>query len=131
MRVRQLGTRYAPNSIRDLVSRVVRGHAPSISIVRREIPYWRERGWTRDGNHYTGSYQTPHAAFQGWIEDQRSGPITFYLRSPSPQIRSHSHWACFAPRNDDWFLVHMAKRPNDVSSGILTIERLIADAYQR
>jgi hypothetical protein len=131
MRIKDLGTRPAPNSIRELFSRVVRGHAPLISVLRREIPYWRERGWTREGNHYTGSYQTPHAAFQGWIDEQRFGHATFYLYNPSPEIRSHSHFTCFAPRGNDWYMVHMARRPKDVSSGILTIERLITEAYQK
>jgi len=131
MRVKELGTRPAPNAIRELISQVVRGHAPSISVLRREIPYWRERGWTRDGNNYTGSYQTPYAAFQGRIQERWSGSIDFFLYSPSPQIRSHSHWTCFAPRGDDWYLVHMARRPKDVSSGIITIERLITEAYQQ
>jgi len=131
MRVKELGTRHAPSAIREMFSRVVRGHGPSISVVRREIPYWRERGWTRDGNNYTGWYQTPDAAFHGWIEDSWSGNINFFLYNPSAQIRRHSHWSCFAPRDGEWYLVHMARRPKDVSSGILTIERLIREAYQQ
>jgi hypothetical protein len=130
MRVKELGARPAPNSIRDIFSRVVRGHAPLISVLRREIPYWRERGWTRDGNNYTGSYQTPYAAFQGWIEERWCGS-NFFLYNPSPEIRRHSHWVCFAPRGSEWYLVHMARRPKDVSSGIITIERLITEAYQQ
>jgi hypothetical protein len=130
MRVRELGSRPAPYSIRDVISRVERGHAPSIAVRRREIPYWRERGWTCDGNDYTGSYQTPYAAFQGWIEETWFGNINFFLYNPSAQIRRHSHWICFAPRGSDWYLVHMARQPKDVSSGIITIERLITEAYQ-
>lgn len=130
MRVKDLGTRPAPNSIRDLFSRVVRGHAPSIFVLRREIPYWQGRGWTRDGNRYTGTYQTPYAAFHGSIEEERFGRINFHLYNPSTQIRNHSHWCCFAPRGNDWYQVHMARRPKDVSSGIITIERLITEAYQ-
>src|SRR5690348_14316798 len=126
MRVKYLGTRPAPSSIRELISRVVRGHAPTISVLRREIPYWQERGWARNGNRYTGSYQTPYGAFQGWIEE-RFDRINFYLSNPSAQIRSHSHWTCFASRGDEWYLVHMVRRPRDVSSGIMTIERLITE----
>ena len=131
MRVKELGSRPAPYSIRTIISRVVRGHGPTISVERREIPYWRERGWILDRGNYAGSYQTPYAEFQGWIEEGWSGNINFFLYNPSAQIRSHSHWACFAPRGSDWYLVHMARRPKDVSSGILTIERLITEAYQK
>jgi hypothetical protein len=131
MRVKELGTRPAPNSIREVISRVVRGHGHAIPVKRREIPYWQERGWTRDGHNYTGSYQTPYAAFQGWIEERWSGGINFFLYNPSVQIRNHSHWVCFTPRGGEWYLVHMARRPRDASSGILTIERLITEAYQQ
>jgi hypothetical protein len=130
MRIRVVGTRPAPNSIRELFSRAVRGHAPVIPVERREIPYWRERGWTRNGRIYTGSYQTPYAAFQGQIEEGWSGHINCFLYRPSRQIERCSHWSCFAPRGGDWYLVHMARRPRDVSSGIITIERLITEAYQ-
>ena len=131
MRVRELGSRPAPFSIREIFSRVVRGQAPVIAILRREIPYWREHGWTRDGNGYSGSYQTPYAAFKGWIEEERSGRFTFFLYNPSHQIRTHSHWICFAPRGSDWYMVHMERRPKDVSSGIITIEQLIREAYEK
>ena len=130
MRVRELGTRPAPVSIREILSRMVRGHDPAISVERREISYWRERGWTYDGQNYTGSYQTPYAAFRGWIEERGSGS-NFFLYNPSAQIRRHSHWVCFTSRGNDWYLVHMARRPKDVSSGILTIERLIAESYEQ
>jgi hypothetical protein len=130
MRVRDLGTRPAPISIREIFSQVVRGHAPTILVERREIPYWQERGWTRNGRTYTGSYQTPYAAFQGRIEEGWSGHIDCFLYHPSRQMERCSHWPCFAPREGGWYLVHMARRPKDVSSAIITIERLITEAYQ-
>jgi len=130
MRVKILGTRPAPVSIREIFSQVVRGHGPALTVRRREIPYWQERGWTRNGGTYTGSYQTPYAAFHGRIEQGWSGRLDFFLYRPSGQIKNCIHWSCFAPRGDDWYLVHMARRPGDVSSGIITIERLIAEAYQ-
>lgn len=130
MRVRETGTRPAPASIRDLFSRVVRGRGPSIPVQRRQIPYWQEHGWTRQGNAYKGSYQTPYSAFWGQIIEHRGGFIDFLLYNPSREIREHSHWTCFQHRGNDWYLVHMAKQPKDVSSGIITIERLITEAYE-
>ena len=90
----------------------------------------QERGWTRNGRTYTGSYQTPNAAFQGRIEEEWSGHLNFFLYRPSAEIQSCSHWCCFAPRGNDCYMVHMARRPKDVSSGIITIERLITEAYE-
>ncbi|MBV9762070.1 MAG: hypothetical protein JO340_16015 [Acidobacteriaceae bacterium] len=130
MRVKLLGTRRAPISIREIFSRMGLRRVPAVTVARREIPYWQERGWTRDGNRYTGSYQTPYAAFQGWIDVERSGHIMYYLLSPSTEIQISGHWACFAQRANGWYLVHMSRRPKDVSSGIITIERLITEAYQ-
>ena len=132
MRVRDLGSRPASASIREFFSRVGRGpQSKPVPVERRQIPYWQERGWTRQGNQYSGSYQTPYGAFQGWIEQERSGHINFCLYSPSDAIRGHSHWTCFQHRGNDWYLIHMAREPKDVSSGIITIERLITEAYQQ
>lgn len=130
MRVKDLGSRPAPASIRDMISRLVRGRGPATQVERRELPYWQERGWTRQGNRYTGSYQTPYAAYFGHIEEHRGGHIDFYLYNPGREIREHGHWACFQHRGNDWYLVHMAKAARDVSSGIITIERLVTEAYE-
>lgn len=130
MRVRVIGTRRAPTAIREFFSRMAWLRGPAVRVNRREIPYWRERGWAHYGNSYTGWYQTPDAAFRGRIEEERSGRLTFYLLNPSTEIRHSSHWQCFAPRADSWYLVHMSRRPKDVSSGIITIERLITEAYR-
>ena len=100
-------------------------------VPRRQIPYWQEHGWTEWDNVYTGSYQTRYAAFFGHIAAHRGGHIDFLLYNPSGEIRSHSHWTCFQHRGNDWYLVHMVKQPKDVSSGIMTIERLITEAYEQ
>jgi hypothetical protein len=111
--------------------RTIRGQGPATPVQRREMPVWQERGWTRQENVYSGNYQTRFGAFQGWIEQERSGHISFYLYAPSPEIQRHSHWTCFQHRGNDWYLIHMARQPHDVSSGIITIEKLITEAYQQ
>lgn len=130
MRLKDLGTRPAPATLRNLLSRIVRGHGPAIPVERREVPYWQERGWTRNGNRYVGAYQTQYGAFRGEIIEHRRSDIDFFLYQPSDAIRQHSHWACFQERQNGWFLIHMGRRPKDVSSGILTIERLVAEAHE-
>jgi hypothetical protein len=130
VRVKDLGTRPAPASLRELFSRMVRGRAPAIPVQRRVIPYWQERGWTRKGNSYSGQYQTRYAAFVGHVALRPGGGIDFYLYRPSRELQHGSHWQCFQHQGNDWYFVHMARRPKDVSSGILTIERLITEAYQ-
>lgn len=131
MRLKDLGSRPAPAKLLRLLERWKQGHGPAVSVQRRQVSYWQERGWTREGNEYSGNYQTAHGSFQGWIEQDPSGRLSFYLQRPSEQIRRHSHWTCFQHRGNDWYLVHMRREPRDVSSGIMTIERLIKEAYEQ
>lgn len=131
MRIKDLGTRPASAMLLRLFGGAERGHAPSVAVQRRQIPYWQERGWTQNGTRYEGSYQTPFGAFYGTIEQERSGQIHFFLYNPSPEIQKHSHWTCFQNRGDGWYLVHMAREARDVSSGIMTIERLVTEAYRQ
>ena len=131
MRVKIVTSRPVPASLRDLVSRVVRGRGPAIPVQRQQIPYWQERGWNRKGNRYTGSYQTRYGAFWGEIVHHSGNDIEFFLYQPSVEIQRHSHWVCFVHRGNDWYLVHMGRTPKDVSSGIITIERLITEAFEQ
>ena len=130
MRVKETSSRPAPRSVRDFLSRAVRGIGAAVPVQRRELPYWQERGWQRNGNTYTGSYQTRYSAFYGEIQQHSGNDIDFYLYQPSDEIRRCGHWACFQHRGSDWYLVHMGRRPKDVSSGIIAIERLITEAYE-
>ena len=68
MGVKDLGNRPAPATIREFVSRLVRGHGPSVQVERRVIPYWQERGWTREKDRYNGSYRTVHGSFFGFAD---------------------------------------------------------------
>jgi len=130
VRVKDLGTRPAPAAIRQFFSRMVRGRGPAIPIKRRVIPYWQERGWTRQNNIYHGNYQTRYAAFVGQVVQRPGGRVDCYLYMPSREIQRCSHWPCFQHQGNDWYFVHMARRPKDVGSGILAIERLITEAYE-
>ena len=130
MHVKLLGNRPANLTIRELVSRVVSRPAP-LQVERRQIPYWQENGWVRTDNIYRGAYHTIYEAFKGEIHEHGSNYFDFFLYQPSPQIRRHSHWVCFQDRGNGWYLVHMAKQPRDLSSGVLTVERLITEAYEK
>ena len=99
-------------------------------IRRRELPYWQERGWQREGTAYTGAYQTPYGSFRGLVEDRGWGHFRFYILELPDAVRHSSHGACFQPRGRKGYHVHMARRPHDVGSGILTIERLITEAHR-
>lgn len=129
MGVTVLGTRVVTN-ITGHDAQPTRLRAPAVHIQRRQIPYWQERGWRFVGGAYSGTYQTPHGSFLGRIEDRGYNHFRFYITDPPRELRRSAHWACFQPRGHKGYLVHMARRPTDVSSGILTIERLITEAFE-
>lgn len=128
MAVVVISTRSAPEVIRRPIA--VRPQTNVQQIQRREEPYWQERGWIRRGEAFAGTYQTPYGSFRGTVEDRGWNDLRFYIEDPPRELRESSHWACFQPRGARGYHVHMARRPGDVSSGILTIERLITDAFE-
>jgi hypothetical protein len=130
MRVRDLGTRSGSQTIRDFMSRIVWGKQAPEKVNRQQIPYWQESGWTHRGNNYQGAYQTPFGAFRGSIEDRGAGNFQFLIFDPPNAMRKHSHWSCFQNLGKGWYLIHMGRRPADISSGIMTIERLLTEAIE-
>jgi hypothetical protein len=109
---------------------MVRPRGAAVNVRRRQIAYWEERGWVRKGQIYTGAYRTRYGSFFGEIQQHSANDFEFFLYQPSNEIRSCGHWACFQECGEGWYLVHMGQRPRDISSGILTIERLITEAYE-
>jgi hypothetical protein len=130
MRVTILGTRPAPPALRGRGASVRRAPQVPQRVARREIPYCIERGWVRQGNVYHGTFQTAYGGFRGMVEDRGWGDLRFYMFDPPNAVRRSDHWACFAPRGKKGFHVHMGRRPADVSSGILTIERLLTESFE-
>lgn len=126
MKVVVLGTRAIASGSQ---SSATSTRSASELIRRRELPYWEESGWQRSGGTYAGAYHTPFGAFLGRVET-RWGDLHFYMNDPPSVMRRSSHWACFQPVGERGFHLHMARRPKDVSSGILAVERLLMEAYR-
>jgi hypothetical protein len=99
-------------------------------IRRQPLPYWQEAGWSKKGNVYQGNYQTRYGAYQGWIEERSPYQRSFCILDPPQAVLSSSHGACFQPRDNHWFNIHMSHAPKDVSSGIVAVERLIAECFR-
>jgi hypothetical protein len=99
-------------------------------IRRLPLPYWQEAGWSKKANVYQGNYQTRYGAYQGWIEERSPHQISFFILEPPREVLRSSHGACFQPRNDRWFNVHMSTPPKDVSSGIVAVERLVSECFR-
>lgn len=93
-------------------------------------PYWEDAGWSRNGNFYRGNFQTPYGAYEGSIEQRSPNEFVFSILRPPQEVLSSSHGLCFNPRRRGWFEVHMSTRPKDVSSGIIAVERVIAESFR-
>jgi len=132
MKTRVIGQRPASGELRRMqFARVLRGPGPLVPIKRRELPYWQQQGWWKDGTGYSGRYQTVRGAFLGWIEQNSQNEFDYYIFQPPEELASHSHWTCFQDRGGPgWYYVHMAVPPADLSSGIMAVERILTEAYQ-
>lgn len=130
MKIRILSTKEAPAFLRRVIGQVLRGPAPKITVKRGTLPYWQERGWRQDGRSYLGTYKTVYGSFIGRIDQVRPGNFRLYIFDPPPELSSHSHWTCFQHLGDGTFRIHMSRMPEDVSSGILGIERLLTEVFE-
>jgi hypothetical protein len=130
MKVRILSTKEAPSLLRRIFGQVLRGPAPTVTIKRSEIPYWRERGWRQEGRTYLGTYKTAYGSFIGRIDEVRPRTFRLYIFDPPKDVRKHGHWTCFQRQGNGSFRIHMSRMPEDVSSGILSIERLLTEAFE-
>jgi hypothetical protein len=130
MKVKILSTKEAPSLFRRIMGQVLRGSAPKLKVKRSEVPYWQERGWKQAGRTFTGTFKTAYGSFIGMVEQIRPGNFRLFIYDPPPELRNHDHWTCFQDLGDGHFRIHMSQMPRDVSSGILTVERLLTEAFE-
>jgi hypothetical protein len=105
---------------------------PVIKVERSRRPYHEEQGWQHTNGLFssklTGYYRTRYGSFKGKIE--LGFNPSFYIHNPPAELRDHSHWICFSARSGGWYSIHFSTRPRDVDSGIMTVERLITEAFE-
>ena len=130
MKVKILQTKSVPSLFRRIFGQVLSGPAQRTLVKRSENPYWQERGWTKQADSYSGTYQTAYGSFLGRIEQIRPGNYRLYIFDPPEELRHHSHWTCFQRLGEGVYRIHMARMPNDVGSAILGIERLLSEAFE-
>jgi len=111
-------------------SRVIITHRNPIEIKRAQVPYWQERGWQRNSGIYRGYYRTYYGSFKGEIRHLYNHTFDFYIFNPPKELEKHKHWVCFRYQGKNKYLLHFAKKPQDVSSGIMAMERLIKEAFE-
>lgn len=104
-----------------------------ITVNRSSISYIKQKGWKFTHSlvspRWEGYYRSCFGSFRGKVETLSSPH--FYIHKPPEVLRRHSHWACFTDRSGGWYSVHFRTMPKDLDSGVMTIERIIHEAFLR
>ena len=130
-RARLIRTRYIRQSnARNRIS-TKRKYTPVRVIGKdKEYTYWQENGWRKIGNEYKGFFQTKYGKWRGVIIENYFKNHSFYIVTPPTILREGSHWSCFTHKGNGLYSIHFSHKPKDISSGILTVEQLIAESFE-
>lgn len=96
-----------------------------------EKPYWKEKHWQKWGSAYRGFFFTNQGAWKGHIEENFPGNYSFYIFHPPDALKKSNHWACFTNKGMGKYSIHFSKKPKDISSGIMEVERLISGSFKK
>lgn len=96
-----------------------------ITKLGRDLPYWEERGWQKRGGTYKGLY---NGEWYGLIEENYRGSLSFHIFNPPEFLKNTTHWSCFVHKGNGKYGIHFSRKPQDVSSGIISVEKLINEA---
>jgi hypothetical protein len=106
------------------------GSRDSVIVQRDPRPYWQERGWSQKKGVYQGHFQTVFGTWHGCGTVSPSGRVEIFIHDPPSRLERHPHWPCFRARGDGWYFVHPVSPVNDISAGILGVEKTICEAYK-
>lgn len=93
------------------------------------IPYWQSNGWVKTKKGYTGYYKTDFGKWWGLVQENYRGNYSFYILDPPDEVTNSEHGPCFFYLGDRAHFIHFSKKPKDVSSGILAIEKVICESF--
>jgi len=104
----------------------------AIKLVRtgKDIPYWQESNWIKKGGSFRGTFKTDYGSWRGLIERNYEGDYSFFIFEPPQILKDSDHGQCFTHKGNGMFLIHFSEKPDDVSSGIITVERVLAEAFR-
>lgn len=100
-----------------------------IRVAPKDRPLWESKGWKQSGQQLLGFYETSGHAVRGLVDRIDSPRPDFYVFDPPPELRQHRHWICFRQVREGVFWIHFRPAPANADEGILTVERLLADAF--
>lgn len=101
-------------------------------LVRRDPrAYWEQKNWRSNRNSFEGWFRTPYGSWRGRAERAPGGVIEVYIKNPPDFISYSPHRHCIHDRGDGWHSIHVTNGLRDLSSGIITIEHLLCEAFLR
>lgn len=107
-----------------------RSSSPRYTVVRRkERSYAEENGWVLQSERYWGRYRTAHGSWRGSVKQTKRGNLKFSIYDPPKELKKHSHWVCFRHRGEGRYSVHFSTKPENLSAGILELERILVEAF--
>lgn len=103
-----------------------------LAVPSRAEPMWRERGWTRKGDTFTGTFAAAGRHYRGQIVlPYRGGLNAYILHAPLKALRKHPHSPCFREcGKPGWTGVHFQTAPRSVDHAISNIERILSEALR-
>jgi hypothetical protein len=113
-----------------MVSRISAPPSSVLLVQREPMPYWQERGWTRQGNEFTGYYRSKVGAWKGRAEVSPSGNARLFIHQPPEFLKGHPHWICFHPQRGGWYSIHTTDDA-ELSAAMLRVEEILNEAFWR
>ena len=128
IRTRRLYPESIPTSARLTDTREFK----AIKLIKtgKDIPYWQESNWIKTGDTFRGSYKTDYGSWRGLIERNFEDDFSFYIFELPQALKDSDHGQCFTYKGGSKHLIHFSEKPNDVNSGIITVESLITDTFR-
>lgn len=97
----------------------------------RDYPYWKESGWRKIGKVFQGYYETDYGKWYGVVEETYQGSYSFFIFKPPYVLKNGAHRDCFSGKGNGRYSIHFSQKPEDISSGILTVEQLITESFEK
>jgi len=128
IRTRRLYLEGAPKSVSLTKTREFK----AIKLIKtgKDIPYWQESSWIKTGGTFRGTFKTDYGSWRGLIERNYEDDYSFYIFELPQVLKDSDHGQCFSYKGNGKFLIHFSEKPENVDSGIITMEGVLAGAFR-
>jgi hypothetical protein len=126
-----------PSDTVHVLSRLTRTQPSAIKVERAEVPYWQERGFTKNGIRYEGYARVPGVgAWKVHMEESPSGHVEICILFPDGKpeaLQQHPKSPCFSKRglSGNWFRVNIIGGCKSASAGLAEVELVLNESFSR